>query len=132
PAIMEALEMEKPMDSWNDDRLDELSRRMDEGFKQVNSDMKEGFARVDREMKEGFTRVDREMKEGFARVDREMKEGFTRVDRDMKEGFAELRGEMGHLGARFDRLLNTLVLIAWGFAGTLVAALVAVLAAAWT
>ena len=36
-------EMERPMDSWNDDRLDELSRRMDEGFKE----MREGFARMD-------------------------------------------------------------------------------------
>lgn len=35
--------METPMDSWNDDRLDELSRRMDEGFKE----MREGFARID-------------------------------------------------------------------------------------
>ena len=26
---MESLEMERPMDSWNDERLDELSRRMD-------------------------------------------------------------------------------------------------------
>lgn len=36
--------MERQMDNWNDDRLDELSRRMDEGFKE----MREGFARVDR------------------------------------------------------------------------------------
>jgi hypothetical protein len=111
---MEALKMTSQANSWNDDRLDELSRRMDEGFK---------------ETREGFARVDREMKEGFARVDREMKEGFARVDRDMKEGFAELRGEMRYLGERFDRLLNTLVLIAWGFAGTMVAALAAVLVA---
>lgn len=36
--------MERPMDNWNDDRLDELSRRMDEGFKE----MREGFGRIDR------------------------------------------------------------------------------------
>ena len=36
--------MERPVDSWNDDRLDELSRHMDEGFKE----MREGFERVDR------------------------------------------------------------------------------------
>ncbi len=35
--------MEKPMSNWNDDRLDELSRRMDDGFKE----MREGFARMD-------------------------------------------------------------------------------------
>jgi len=35
--------MERPMDSWNDERLDELSRRMDDGFKE----MRAGFARMD-------------------------------------------------------------------------------------
>jgi hypothetical protein len=33
---MEALKMEDRVDRWNDDRLDELSRRMDEGFKKVD------------------------------------------------------------------------------------------------
>jgi hypothetical protein len=40
---MVVLKMERPMDNWNDDRLDELSRHMDEGFKE----MREGFARID-------------------------------------------------------------------------------------
>jgi hypothetical protein len=41
---MEALlEKEGTVENWNDDRLDELSRRMDAGFKE----MREGFARVD-------------------------------------------------------------------------------------
>jgi hypothetical protein len=39
---MPVLEMERPMDRWNDERLDELSRRMDEGFKE----MRESFARL--------------------------------------------------------------------------------------
>lgn len=52
------------MESWNDERMDELSRQMDDGFKE----MRGGFARVDREMKEGFARVDKDMKEGFAQV----------------------------------------------------------------
>jgi hypothetical protein len=41
---MEALlEKEGSVENWNDDRLDELSRRVDNGFKE----MREGFARVD-------------------------------------------------------------------------------------
>jgi hypothetical protein len=41
---MEALlEKEGKVESWNDDRLDELSRRVDDGFKE----MREGFARID-------------------------------------------------------------------------------------
>jgi hypothetical protein len=37
------LEKEGSVENWNDDRLDELSRRVDNGFKE----MREGFARVD-------------------------------------------------------------------------------------
>ena len=41
---MEALlEKEGNVENWNDDRLDEMSRRMDAGFKE----MRDGFARVD-------------------------------------------------------------------------------------
>lgn len=71
------------MDNWNDNRLDELSSRVDEGFK--------------------------EMREGFARADREMKDGFGRVDQEMKAGFAEVRGEMRYLGERVDRLAHALM-----------------------
>ena len=116
---MEAMMMEGKVSSWNDDRLDELNRRVDEGFAKVDK----RFDQVDKR----FDQVDKR----FERVEGEMKEGFAKVDRDMKEGFAELRGEMGHLGERFDRLLHTLVLISWGFAGTLAAALVAVLVSAF-
>jgi hypothetical protein len=90
---MEALKMETPMDSWNDERLDELSRRMDEGFKE----MREGFARMDQR---------------FERMDQRFNQRFEAVDQ------------------KFERLLHILVLIAWSFAGTLVAALAAVLVAA--
>ncbi|TMK57460.1 MAG: hypothetical protein E6G51_06790 [Actinobacteria bacterium] len=100
---MEALlEKEADVESWNDERMDELSRRVDDGFK---------------EMREGFVRVDREMKEGFARVDREMKEGSTRVDREMKVGFAQV-------GDRIDRLTNTIIIGGAGFCAAIVAAAV--------
>jgi hypothetical protein len=59
---MEALlEREGKVENWNDDRMDELSRRMDNGFKE----MREGFDRLDQAMREGFTetngRIDRLM-----------------------------------------------------------------------
>lgn len=41
------------MDSWNDERMDELSRRMDAAF----NEMREGFSRIEHEMKEGFAEV---------------------------------------------------------------------------
>jgi hypothetical protein len=50
---MEALlEKEGTVESWNDDRMDELSRRMDAGF----NEMREGFARIEQEMKSLATR----------------------------------------------------------------------------
>lgn len=55
---MEALlEKEGTVENWNDDRLDELSRRVDNGFAKVEREMKEGFAKVDGEMKEGFAGI---------------------------------------------------------------------------
>jgi hypothetical protein len=51
---MEALlEKEGNVESWNDERLDELSRRMDAGF----NEMREGFSRIELEMKKGFADV---------------------------------------------------------------------------
>jgi hypothetical protein len=75
---MEALlEKEADVESWNDERMDELSGRVDNGFKE----MRAGFARVDQEMKEGFARVDKEMKEGFVRVDAKFDKLVDRIDK---------------------------------------------------
>ncbi|MGN6258936.1 MAG: hypothetical protein ACTHN3_14505 [Solirubrobacterales bacterium] len=53
---MEALlEKEGNVENWNDDRLDELSRRVDNGFKE----MREGFARVDVRFAQVDAKIDR-------------------------------------------------------------------------
>jgi ribosome assembly protein YihI (activator of Der GTPase) len=53
---MEALlEKEGNVENWNDDRLDELSRRVDNGFQE----MREGFARVDAKIDRLGSRVDK-------------------------------------------------------------------------
>jgi hypothetical protein len=110
---MEALKMEERVDRWNDDRLDELSRRMDEGFKE----MREGFTRVDQEMKAGFIRVDQEMKAGFSKVDQEMKAGFGQIDRDMKAGFEKLatRESVAKVTTDLGRFENRLDRLYWAF-----------------
>ena len=70
------------MDNWNDERLDELSRRMDDGFKE----MREGFARMvtREEMKELIapinTRFDAVDKR-FDAVDKRSDRLENRVDR---------------------------------------------------
>ena len=35
------------MENWNDERLDELSRRMDEGFKEMRNEMRKNELRAD-------------------------------------------------------------------------------------
>jgi hypothetical protein len=66
---MEALlEKEGDVESWNDERLDELSRRMDAGFKEtagaaemtaVKSEMVRGFDKADREFARLNDRLDK-------------------------------------------------------------------------
>jgi ribosome assembly protein YihI (activator of Der GTPase) len=52
---MELLAMEERRTNWNDDRLDELSRRVDDGFRET----REGFARVDEKFDRVTDRIDR-------------------------------------------------------------------------
>jgi hypothetical protein len=60
---MEALlEKEGTVENWNDDRLDELSGRVDAGFKE----MREGFARVDVR----FAQMDAKFDRLGARIDK--------------------------------------------------------------
>jgi hypothetical protein len=49
---MEALEMERPMTEWNDERLDELNGRVKDGFAKVN----ERFERIDERFKQVASR----------------------------------------------------------------------------
>ena len=72
---MEALlEKEGDVENWCDDRLDEMSQTM-----------KEGFAKVDRRferVEERFERVEGEMIRGFARVE----DRFDRLNRTLLIG----------------------------------------------
>jgi hypothetical protein len=87
---MEALK-EKPvrqrgrmrMDNWNDDRLGELSRRMDDGFKE----MRDGFARIDQR----FEQIDQRFEKVVGRE-------------EMKELIASINGRSDRTEERVDRL----------------------------
>lgn len=117
-AIMEALKMESPMTEWNDDRLDDLNGRVNEGFAKVD----ERFIRLEGEMKEGFAKVDQR----FDKVDQR----FDKVDgrfAEMNERFAsreemvDVRTELRHLNERFDRLYYTILVTIIGLVGSLFA-----------
>lgn len=53
--------MMSPREKWTDERLDDLSAKVDRGFSEVKSEMREGFAR----MEARFEKVD----ERFEKVD---------------------------------------------------------------
>jgi len=89
------------MDSWNDDRLDELARGV-----------KDGFAKVDAR----FEKVDAR----FDRVEGEMKAGFAKVDQKMESGFGDLR-------TANERLYRMLFVSAISIVVALIAALAAAL-----
>ncbi|MGN6276766.1 MAG: hypothetical protein ACTHNP_12680 [Solirubrobacterales bacterium] len=90
---MEALKVRSPMDSWNDDRIDELARGVKGDFLRVEGQMKEGFAAVDKRFEEvdaRFDKVEGEMKAGFAKVDQRFDKvdaRFEKVEGEMKAGF---------------------------------------------
>jgi hypothetical protein len=90
---MEALlEKEADVESWNDERMDELSRRVDAGFK---------------ETRDGFTTVNQEMKEGFARIDAQLAELATRK-------------EVQAVDDRIFMLICSLIVVIGGIIGTLI------------
>ncbi len=84
---MEALlEKEADVESWNDERMDELSRRMDAGFEK---------AATKEEMNLRFDGVDRRFKD---------------LGQQMSQGFGEVNTQLGRLNDRLDRFVSTFVI----------------------
>jgi hypothetical protein len=81
--------MEAMRQSWSDDRLDNLNRRVEEGF-----------ARVDQR----FEQMDQRFVEGFARVDQRFEQFEKRFDR---------------LESRFDQLLMGIIVVGGGLIASL-------------
>jgi chromosome segregation ATPase len=106
---MEAMEMERPMTEWNDDRLDELNGRMKEGFANVDKRFDQVDKRFD-QVDKRFEKVD----ERFVRFEGEMKQGFAYADKRMEAGFERIND-------RLDRLYQVLIVTAAGVIATLLA-----------
>ena len=100
--------METPMNSWNDDRLDELNRRVENGF----ASMDQRFIRLEGEMKDGFAKVDKR----FEQVDKRFEQVASR------EELGEVKVQLNRLNDRFDRLLFILIAACVGLIGTLLVA----------
>ncbi|HEU5062362.1 MAG TPA: hypothetical protein VFT79_04295 [Solirubrobacterales bacterium] len=68
-----------PREKWTDERLDDLNKKVDDGFADTKAEMRGGFARVDSEIRE----LRKEMNERFNAVDAR----FDAVNRNMIAGF---------------------------------------------
>ena len=96
--------MMTPRERWTDERIDDLSMRVDRGFADLKSEMKEGFAKVDKR----FEQVDKR----FERIDKR----FEQVDKR----FERIEDRLDKLTDRFESLNRTL----WGGAFVIAAALI--------
>jgi tetrahydromethanopterin S-methyltransferase subunit G len=67
--------MMSPRENWTDERLDDLSKKVDQGFSEVKTEMREGFAR----MEARFEKIDKR----FEKIDKRFEkvdERFERID----------------------------------------------------
>jgi len=71
--------MMQPKEKWTDERLDDLNKKVDDGF----ADTKAVIADTKTEMRKSFEDTKAEMRAGFARVD----EDIRTLRRDMLAGF---------------------------------------------
>jgi hypothetical protein len=84
-------------ETWTDERLDDLNRKVDNGFK---------------EMREEFHALRGETKGEFQAIRAEMKGEFQGVRAEMKGDFQSLRGEIAKLN-------HNLMQLTWGLIGTM-------------
>ena len=107
--------MMTPREKWTDERLDDLDKRVDQGFADLKAEMKEGFQRMEARfeaMDARFEKVDAQ----FEKVDAQ----FEKVDAQ----FEKIDAQFEKIGDRFYALNRTLlggavVIIATLVGGTL-------------
>ena len=78
---------------WTDERLDDLNKRVDEGFK--------------------------ETREEFRAVRSEMKSEFQAVRTEMKTEFQAVRSEVGEVRSEVNALARVIMQLTWGLIGTM-------------
>ena len=77
--------MMSPREKWTDERLDDLNKKVDQGFVDLKAEMKEFKA----EMKEGFDRMEARFGERFDDVDKRLvrlEDAYFTLNRTMWTG----------------------------------------------
>jgi chromosome segregation ATPase len=116
--------MEAMRQSWSDDRLDDLNKRVDAGFVRVD----EQFARVDEQfarVDEQFARVDERFVRLEERIERLGEKLDAKIDRKIDASTAELYRAMqmgfNDVNSRFDAMQQTMIRVGAGLIGVLIA-----------
>lgn len=92
-------------ETWTDERLDDLVKRIDKGFDETKIEIRDLRAEMDK----GFARVDSDI--------RELRVEMRQMRADMKEGF-------DRMDARFDALQRTMIICFAGIAGSIAASVI--------
>lgn len=122
--------MEAMRQSWTDDRLDDLSHRMDERFDHVEGEMKAGFKRVDGEIKG----LRGEMKNLGSELGGEIAGSesrlHARLDRDyvrIREEIANVHNDTRQMNAEMHAFQRTILQVGGGMIATLAVTLAGLL-----
>jgi chromosome segregation ATPase len=122
--------MEAMRQSWTDDRLDDLSHRMDERFDQVEGEMNQRLERVEGAMKELRAEVKdqgKELRGEIAGVEARLRTQANEHRAETWEQFDRVHEDMRQIGAAILGLHQTMTRIAWSAGITLLAGAVGVL-----
>jgi gas vesicle protein len=96
-------------EAWTDERLDDLSTRMTDDFREV----KEAIQSTRSELKAEIAATRNELKGEIAATRAELKGEIAATRAELKGEIAatrtELKGEINHLAGRIDRLTYTLI-----------------------
>ena len=100
-------------ETWTDERLDDLSKRVDGGFREVKAEQRA----LRQELKLEMNALRTELKAEMGELKSELKGEMSELKSELKGEMSELRTGLVQLNRRFDALLLTL------FAGFLAAVL---------
>lgn len=95
--------VDTPKRAWTDPRIDDLSKKVDDGFARVDA----RFEKLEKKYDGNVGELRGEMKAGFERADAKMEGLFERADAKMDAGFDKF-------DKKFDRLMWGLVAVGTG------------------
>jgi hypothetical protein len=109
--------MERARATWTDERLDDLSHRVDDGFNRVDEDLRQ----MRTEMNSRFDGLEGRLGERIDGVEGRLERRIGSLER-------QLGGRIDGLEARFDSLQRTMIQVGGGMIVTVLATLATVLA----